>query len=123
MAYGWMIPETAHLSSRARRETAGWRRLTATGIDQLAHTQWMVWDGMIDVTDAMKVFSQSRLQAHLNTCKLLVSCYHPMELVALHQKHVQDAMAQYQDHAQEVSERLWQCILNMPPARDDAEAS
>ena len=123
MADGPMIPETAYFPSPAGQEAAGWRLVAETGIDHLAHTQAMLWGGMIEVAEATKALSQSRLQANMNTCRVLVSCHHPMELAALHQKHVEDALAQYQDHAQDVSERLWQCVRDLAAAREDEEGA
>ncbi len=91
--------------TRVTQESKSWFDAINPGMDIWAQSGAALLARMGDMTQAMHLFSQSRLKANIDACKSLSSCRDPAELVGHQREYMEIATAQYSRHAQNMSER------------------
>ena len=121
MPDGQTGPRTLPRPLHARRDIRSGIDANNPSVDRLAQSQAVLMSGTVDVVETAQAFLQSRLYANLNACKSLISCRYPMELAELHWLYVENTRAQYNKYAQNMSERVRQCVRDMRTKSDDAD--
>jgi len=89
--------------------------------DLWAQSQAVLLSRVIDLANIMEAFPRTRLDANFDAWKALMSCRAPVELVGLQRQYVENAMTQYRDYAENLSNQIQQCYRAMLPGNVHSE--
>jgi len=91
--------------TRATQETRNWFDTIRPAANIWAQSNAALLTQLNETAKTMHLFSQSRLQANIDACRSLSSCRDPAELAGHQREFIENATAQYSEHAQNMSEQ------------------
>ncbi|WP_171054678.1 phasin family protein [Roseovarius arcticus] len=91
--------------TRATQETKNWFDAINPAVNIWAQSNAALLTQMSETAKTVHQFTQARLQANIEACRSLSSCHDPAELAGHQREFMENATAQYSEHAQNISER------------------